>query len=230
MKLSRSETQAWLDDVSSGSSLSRVTELAGIPRFRVAQQLTRNSVAPSTITAIARGLGLSPLNQLSRFQDFSNLSGENPTIAEIPTFVQTAPLLEATANRINQVNTDEAQLGNEYYGLASLHWVNAADDGGLRAYLQEHLKISQSTLWKMLRTRLREDVGLMIAEYANFTPISALVVADVLTGSEAEWSPNVRSHWINTVAIGHLLEVTEHRLHEAGKHERSRETFEDHLG
>lgn len=230
MKLSRSEAQAWLDDVSSGSSLSKVTELAGVPRFRVAQQLTRNSVAPSTITAIARGLNLNPLNELTRFQEFSNLSGENPTAAEIPAFIQTAPLLEATANRINLVKTDEAQLRNEFYDLTALYWVDAADDGGLRAYLQEHLRIGQPTLWKMLRTRLREDVGLMIAQYAKFTPISALVVAGVLTGSEAGWSPNVRSHWINTVALGHLLEVTEYRLHEAGKHERSRETFEDRLG
>lgn len=230
MKLSRSETQAWLDDVSSGSNLSRVTELAGIPRFRVAQQLTRNSVAPSTIAAIARGLKLSPLHELSRFQDFSNLRGENPTVAEIPAFIQTAPLLEATANRIKLLRTDEPQLGNEHYDLAALYWVDAADDGGLRAHLQEHLRISQPTLWKMLRTRLREDVGLLIAQYAKFTPISALVVAGVLTGSEAGWSSNTRSQWINSVPIGHLLEVTEHRLHEAGKHERSRETYEDHLG
>lgn len=230
MKLGRSEAQAWLDDVSLGLPLSRVTELAGIPRFRVAQQLTRNSVAPSTITTIARGLNLNPLHELSRFQVFSELSDENPTVAEIPAFIQTASLLEATANRIRLTRTEESQLGNEYYDLMALYWVNAADDGGLRPYLQEHLRISQPTLWKMLRTRLREDVGLMIAHYAKFAPVSALVVAGVLTGAEAGWSSDVRSHWINSVAIGHLLEVTESRLHEAGKHERSRETYEDRLG
>lgn len=230
MKLSRSETQAWLDDVGSGYPLSKITELAGIPRFRVAQQLTRNSVAPSTVTAIARGLSLSPLNELSRFQDFSSLCGGDPTAHELPVFIQTAPLLIATANRLNHVRTDEVDLGNEYYDLLALYWVEAADNGDLRRYLQQHLKISQPTLWKMLRSRLREDVGLAIAHHAGFTPISALVVAGVLTGAEAGWSSDIRSQWINTVPLGQLLEVTEARLHEAGKHERSRETFEDRLG
>ena len=128
------------------------------------------------------------------------------------------------------VITDEAELGDEFYDHVALHWFALADDGNLRAHIQQELGIAQPTLWKMLRTRLREDVSLEIAKYANFPLVSALVVSGVLTGKEAGWDADCRSGWVNDVPLGHLLEVTEKRLHEVGKQVRNLETFENHLG
>lgn len=187
-------------------------------------------MAPATIAAIARGLNLDPLAELARFEAFAGVSPGSPSPQEIAAFIPTPELLQATVNRIKVVKTGEAELGNEFYDRLPLNWFDLADDGNLRSYIQQDLGVTQPTLWKMLRTRLREDVSLAIAAYANFTPVSALVVSGVISGAEAGWEPECRAGWVNAIPLGQLLGVAEKRLQEVGKHERSRETFEDHLG
>lgn len=230
MKLGTTEVQPWLDDVAPGHSLASLAQVADLPRFSVAQQIRRGNVAPSTIAAIARGLQLDPLTELSRFEAFAGVSPGSPSLQEIAAFIPTPELLQATVHRIRVVKTGEIDLGDEFYDRLPLNWFDLADDGNLRSYIQQDLGVAQPTLWKMLRTRLREDVSLAIAAYANFTPVSALVVSGVISGAEAGWEPECRARWVNAIALGQLLGVAEKRLHEVGKHERSRETFEDHLG
>lgn len=187
-------------------------------------------MAPATITAIARGLDLDPLTELSKFPQFSSLLPATPVADEIPSFIATAGLLQATVHRLKSVITDEAELCDETYDQLALNWFALADDGNLRPHIQHKLGIAQPTLWKMLRSRLREDVSLEIARYADFPLVSALVVSGVLTGKEAGWDANCRADWVNNVPLGHLLEVTEKRLHDVGKQVRNLETFENHLG
>lgn len=230
MKLGKTEVQPWLDVAASGHSLASLAQLAELPRFSVAQQIRRGNVAPSTVAGIARGLKLDPLRELSRFQAFAGISPGSPSPQEIAAFIATPDLLQATVHRIKVVKTEETELGNEFYDRLPLNWFDLADDGNLRAFIQQNIGVAQPTLWKMLRTRLREDVSLTIAAYADFTPVSALVVSGVISGAEAGWEPECRAGWVNSVPMGQLLEVAEKRLHEVGKHERSRETFEDHLG
>lgn len=230
MKLGRSEVQSWLDAVAPDTGLVRLAQLAGLPRLRVTQQISRGSAAPATITAIARGLGLEPLTELSKFPQFPGIVPSSPAADEIPSFIATAGLLQSTVHRLKSVTIDEAELGDEFYDHVALHWFDCADDGNLRAHIQQELGIGQPTLWKMLRTRLREDVSLEIARYANFPLVSALVVSGVLTGKEAGWDADCRSSWVNAEPLGHLLEVTEKRLHDVGKQVRNLETFENHLG
>lgn len=230
MKLGRAEVQSWLDEVAPGTGLVRLAQRANLPRLRVTQQVSRGSVSPATIAAIAKALDLDPLSELIRFPEFSGISPGTPSAKEMVAFIPTAALLQATANRLNDVLTDESELGNEFYNRLPLNWFERADDGNLRSYLQQELGVTQPTLWKMLRTRLREDVALAVARYAYFTPVSALVVSGLLSGVEAGWEPGCRAHWVNTVSLGQLLEEAEKRLHEVGKYERSRETFEEHLG
>lgn len=182
MKLGRSEVQSWLDAVAPDTGLVRLAQLSGLPRLRITQQVSRGSVAPATIAAIARGLGLDPLAELSKFPQFSGLVPSSPAADETPSFFATHSLLQGTVHRLKSVITDEAEIGDEFYDHVALHWFALADDGNLRAHIQQELGIAQPTLWKMLRTRLREDVSLEIAKYANFPLVSALVVSGVLTG------------------------------------------------
>ncbi|MGP4969025.1 hypothetical protein [Glutamicibacter ardleyensis] len=230
MKLGRAEIQSWLDAVAPGTGLVRLAQLAELPRLRVTQQVSRGSVAPSTASAIARGLGLNPLTELRRFEQFTNLTPATPSPDEMPAYLPTPGLLQAVVHRLNSEHTHESDLGDETYEHAAMYWFACADDGNLRAHIQQELGIAQPTLWKMLRTRLREDVSLEIARYASFPLVSALVVSGVLTGAEAGWEPECRSRWVNTVPLGQLLAVTEKRLHEVGKQVRNLETFENHLG
>jgi hypothetical protein len=230
VKLGRSEVQPWLDEVAPDLGFVRLAQIAQLPRLRVTQQVGRGSVAPSTIAAIARGLKLDPLTELSRFQVFAGLSSGAPSPQEIAAFIPTPALLQATVHRLTAVKTEESELGNEFYDRLPLNWFNLADDGNLRPYILQEVGVTQPTLWKMLRMRLREDVSLAIAAYANFSPASALVVSGVLNGAEAGWGSGCRAQWVNTVPLGQLLEEAEKRLHEVGRHERSRETFENHLG
>ncbi|PCC27255.1 hypothetical protein CIK76_17820 [Glutamicibacter sp. BW80] len=230
MKLGRAEIQSWLDAVAPGTGLVRLAQLSNLPRLRVTQQVGRGSVAPSTVSAIARGLGLDPLTELRRFEQFINVIPGTPSPDEMATFIPTPGLLQAMVHRLNSVVTTEDELGDETYEHAATYWFACADDGNLRAHIQQELGIAQSTLWKMLRVRLREDVSLEIARYANFPLVSALVVSGVLTGKEAGWDTDCRSDWVNNVPLGQLLAVTEKRLHEVGKQVRNLETFENHLG
>lgn len=229
VKLGRSEVQSWLDAVAPDTGLVRLAQIAGLPRLRVTQQVSRNSVAPATIAAISRGLDLQPLAELSKFPQFSGLVPASPAADEIPAFIPTAGLLQATVHRLKSVNTDEAELGEEFYDQLALNWFALADDGNLRTHIHQELGIAQPTLWKMLRTRLREDVSLEIARYAIFPLVSALVVSGVLTGQEAGWDADCRSTWINNIPLVQLLAVAEKRLHEVGKQERNVEMFESHL-
>lgn len=208
----------------------RLAQLSGLPRLRITQQVSRGSVSPSTITAISRGLGLDPLDALTRFQEFASITTSAPTPSEMAAFIPTSGLLQGTVHRLNSATVNETELGEESYDHLALHWFECADDGNLRAHIQQELGIAQSTLWKMLRIRLREDVSLEIARYANFPLVSALVVSGVLTGKEAGWDADCRSDWVNDVPLGQLLAVTEKRLHEVGKQVRNLETFENHLG
>lgn len=230
MKIGRAEIQSWLDAVAPGTGLVRLAQLAELPRLRVTQQVSRGSVAPATIAAIARGLHLDPLSELTRFPQFSSITPASPVADELPSFIPTPDLLQSTVHRLKSVTTDEADLGDEFYDHVALHWFDCADDGNLRAHIQQELGIAQPTLWKMLRTRLREDVSLEIARYANFPLVSALVVSGVLNGVEAGWDADCRSYWANNVPLGQLLDITEKRLHEVGKQVRNLETFENHLG
>ena len=230
MKLGRSEVQSWLDAVAPGTGLVRLAQVSNLPRLRVTQQVSRGSVAPSTVAAISRGLNRDPLTELSRFQEFSHIVPAMPTATEMAAFIPTPGLLQAMAHRLNSVVTTEDELGDETYEHAAMYWFACADDGNLRAHIQQELEIAQSTLWKMLRTRLREDVSLEIARYANFPLVSTLVVSGVLTGKEAGWDADCRSRWVNAVPLGQLLAVAEKRLHEVGKQVRNLETFENHLG
>jgi hypothetical protein len=130
---------------------------------------------------------------------------------------------------LNSVTTDEAELGDETHDYLALNWFTLADDGNLRAHIHQELRIMQPTLWKMRRTRLREDVSLEIARYANFPLVSALVVSGVLTSVEAGWKAGCRSDWVNSVPLEQLIAVAEKRLHELGKQERNSEMFESEL-
>lgn len=208
----------------------RLAQLSGLPRLRLTQQIGRGSVAPSTITAIARGLDLDPLDELTRFQEFESITTSAPAPNEIAAFIPTAGLLQGTVHRLNSETVNETELGEESYNHLALHWFARADDGNLRAHIQQQLGVAQPTLWKMLRSRLREDVALEIAQYASFPLASALVVSGVLTGAEAGWDPECRARWLNTVPLGQLLAESEKRLREVGKQVRSLETFENHLG
>lgn len=229
MKLGRSEVQSWLDAVAPDTGLVRLARLSGLPRLRITQQVSGGSVAPATIAAIARSLGLDPFRELSKFPQFSNIVPASPVADEITAFIPTPGLLQVISHRLNSGMADEIELGDETYDQVALNWFALADDGNLRAHLQQELGIAQPTLWKMLRTRLREDVSLEIARYANYPPVSALVVSGVLTGIEAGWNADCRSDWANNVPLGQLSAVAEKRLHELGKQERNSEIFENEL-
>lgn len=230
MKLRRDEVQAWLDEVSPGTGSVRLATLAGLPRLRVKQQLTRGNVVPATVVAISRGLDLDPLTQLTRFEIFADLVPSSPSVGEMPGFISSSGLFRACAERLENQPVTEAQLGPESYELAALYWFSLANDGTLRARIADELGVNQSTLWKMLRTRLREDVALTVCEHAGWPGVSALVISEVLTGKEAGWTEECRSTWANTVPVGQLLSATEQRLQQVGKQERDRESFDRHLG
>lgn len=230
MKLDRAEVQSWLDAVAPGTGFVRLARLSGLPRLRITQQVSRGSVAPSTIAAIARGLALDPLSELTKFQEFTSITTSAPAPSEMAAFIPTAGLLQATVHRLNSATVNEAELGDETYDQLALNWFACADEGNLRAHIQQTLGVAQPTLWKMLRSRLREDVALEIAQYAGFPLASALVVSGVLTGAEAGWEPGCRSRWLNTIPLGQLLAESEKRLREVGKQVRNLETFENHLG
>lgn len=230
MKLGRDEVQAWLDEVSPGTGSVRLAALADLPRLRIKQQLARGSVAPATIAAISRGLDLDPLAQLTRFERFADLAPSSPAGGEMPGFISSPGLFRACAQRLEKQPVSEELLGAEEFELAALYWFNLADDGALRARIADELGVNQPTLWKMLRTRLREDVALVVCEHAGWPGVSALVISEVLTGAEAGWPQECRSTWANTVTAGQLLSCTEQRLQQVGKQERDRETFDRHLG
>ncbi|MGP5703782.1 hypothetical protein [Glutamicibacter arilaitensis] len=230
MMLGRDEVQAWLDEVSPGTGSVRLATLADLPRLRVKQQLARGNVAPATIAAISRGLDLDPLAELTRFEVFADLVPSSPAPEEMPGFISSPGLLRTSADRLENRPVAEVHLGSERYELAALYWFNLASDGALRARLADELGVNQPTLWKMLRTRLREDVALTVCEHAGWPGVSALVVSEVLTGAEAGWVEECRATWANTVPVGDLLSCAEQRLQQVGKQERDRESFDRHLG
>lgn len=229
MKLSRNEVQAWLDVVAPGVGLTTLSQQVGLPRLRLFQQMHSGNVPPSTVVHISRSLGLDPFNELRHFQMFSAVQPELPLIREIPAFIPTSALLRACAERLDDHWISESWT-EDISEHTALFWFEIADDGDLRESLRANMKISQPTLWKMLRTRLREDVAMYVARYAGFPISTALVVSGLLSAEEAGWPKEYIGDWMQEIPLNELLSIAERRLHDVGKLERSRQAFDDHLG
>lgn len=144
MKLGRDKVQAWLDEVSPGSSTVRLAALADLPRLRVKQHLARGNIAPATIAAISRGLGLDPLTQLACFNAFADLTPASPSDGERPGFISSPGLFRACAQRLENQPMAEARLGTGGYDLAALYWFNLANDGALRTRIADDLGVKGS--------------------------------------------------------------------------------------
>ncbi|MDV2982487.1 UNVERIFIED_CONTAM: hypothetical protein Q9R71_35460 [Actinomycetes bacterium ARC8] len=230
MKLTRNDVQAWLDKVAPDSGITTLSQNAGLPRLRLFQQMHAGNVPPSTVVHIARSLGLDPLKQLNSFSVFKNVAPEAPSPKEISAFVPTSSMLRACAARMDKSPLPGVEVEDDNSEYTPRFWFDLADDGKLREALKVDLKISQPTLWKMLRTRLREDVSLYVADYAGFPLSSALVVCGLLTPQECGWPADYAKLWLREVALSDLLEATERRLRDVAKIERNREAFDDHLG
>lgn len=88
-------------------------------------------------------------------------------------------------------------------------------DGGLRKHLKKVVPISDPGLSKVLQKRLRLDLALLAAQYADLPLSSAYVVARLLTPTEAVWAVDERVQWLQGLGRIERLKLLERRIHAA---------------
>ena len=214
MALTHGEVGRWLRSVAPGVGVTVLSREAGFSRVRLRQQLASDRVPEETIIKISRVLNLHPLEQLRRFTEYQHLEPSRPDPREIGAYIQWEHLLRACAALEFGDPLTEDFLGPTYFGETSRQWIDSIDpDRRLRTYLQTTGPISSPGLSKMLGGPLRLDLALLAALHADIAPISAWVVARLLTPAEAGWHVDERVQWLQGLEQVERLELLEVRLH-----------------
>lgn len=230
MTLPKHDVQRWLGAVAPQEGLTRLALDAGLPRLRLVQQLSSGNVAEATISAVARSRGIDPLAALASFGPYSALRPAHPTPSEALALIEAGRLLRAAGAKLEGADVPEAELGPAVFEGASRQWFIACDTGSMRESIAATLGLSRSGLWRMLNSTIRPDVAALVSAEAGTSLSAALVVAEVLTPTEAGWRDDERARVLSKASVAEVLHVAEVRSHEAALKGRQDENFMGHLG
>lgn len=230
MPLDSAPVRRWLDSVAPGAAISQLATQSGISRITLHQQLRRGHVPEASVIAIARSLGMPPLEVLASFEEYVDLVPAEPAAVEAPAFIDWPELLVAVGHLYRGIDVLEEDLGDHIFVDGSRVWVDAIDPGSLRKLVCESEGLTSSNLAASLRGVLKAPLAVTFARLAG-TPISsAFVVSGSLTPAEAGWGPGARGRALGERPLPELLEVVETRVAAAQKFEKRVHAFKEGLG
>ncbi len=231
--------QRWRLNVAPETNLTELCRKAGFKRTTLAQQLVRGKVSVSAVVAIARGLGLSPVNELSYFDQFSDLAAgvREPTTAEFLSQVSHLDVLEYLVQRSRASVEDPsgAHLGAFPHAASVRMWLEAVDRGDLRQAVVNVSGVApQNISAAVSANRLSPQLAVISARLSDVSLASGLVATGVLTPEEGGWASGGRCAALKQLSDGELVALAQGRVEEMArvvrKHERdegrSREVWE----
>lgn len=175
-------------------SLRTLAKISGISKSTLSYQLNTGTIPATTIIKISRGIGSSPLKDLTTFEGFEKLlDTATPTTAEILALISPRDLLLEAARRLGAQYTgwhiDRFTPGKTYWS----QWFKAAAPDATYAALKELIGISETQIAKNHREAgwSVEHLVLMSRTF-NFNAAVALVVSGNLTFQEVGLPPTIR--------------------------------------
>lgn len=192
MRLDRETFEAWARAVSPTDqpySLSQVAARAGFPKTTLSYQARRGYVAAPVVIAYSRALGLSPVEELARFDQFAVYQDPAaPSPREVLSQLPPESYIEELVNRIHGT-TSTVSLSPIPGPWAMKRWLDSYALWGQYDQIADQLGLSSrdrlSEKIRYNRLTLAELTGLI--ESAELTPRFGLVVAGLVSLDEADY-------------------------------------------
>lgn len=220
MPVAASPVKEWLAARCPDDSVSLVATRAGIGRVTLHQQLVRGNVPETSVIAIARSLGLSPVLELARFPPYADLVHSQPATQEVLSFIDWPKIFIAVGTIQEGREIKEEDLGEPLYPDSSRVWVESIDTGLLRKTVEEETGLVSSNVAAALRSTLKLPLALAFTKSAGLPMVSAFVVSGLLSPLEAGWGRDERKDALLSTDVGELLRLVGKRAAMAEKHLR----------
>lgn len=211
MRLDRETFEGWAKTVSPASddySLSKVALSAGIPKSSLLYQARRGYIEASVVIAYSRGLGINPLDQLLRFEQFAIYADTAaPSQREILTQLPPESYMQELLNRLHGT-TIEIDIGQIPAPYAMKRWLDSYNLWGQYDQLSERLGFASRDRLSERISRNRLTLGelVLLTEIADLTPRFGLVVAGLLSLEEANYPSTL---WETTLAATESAELVD---------------------
>lgn len=217
MRLDREAFESWARAVSpidQPYSLSQVAARAGVPKTTLAYQARRGYVSASVVLEYSRALGLSPVEELARFEQFAvyqNLARPSPR--EVLSQLPPETYLEELVSRIHGT-TSITTLGPIPGPWAMKRWLDSYVLWGQYDQLADQLGLSSrdrlSEKIRYNRLTLAELTGLI--EAAELTPRFGLVVAGLASLAEVGYPADLFGSTLTATSSVELVNVLDDNL------------------
>lgn len=217
MRLDREAFEVWARAVSPTDqpySLSQVAARSGVPKTTLAYQARRGYVSAPVVLEYSRALGLSPVEELARFEQFSVYQTlTDPSLREVLSQLPPESYIEELVGRIHGT-TSTPTLSPIPGPWAMKRWLDSYALWGQYDQLADRLGLSSrdrlSEKIRYNRLTLTELTGLI--EAAELTPRFGLVVAGLVSLAEAGYPAELFRSTLSTTPSVELVDVLDDNL------------------
>ncbi|NOJ60966.1 hypothetical protein [Arthrobacter sp. 260] len=215
MTITAHEFQRWSDAKIPGRSVREISQATGLKWTTLHQQIVRGKVSEATVVAIARAYEFSALEELSSFEQYTDLAlgTKPPTDAELISQVHYLDILREVLVRADELLPFmPGDLRAFPHTDSTRAWIDAIDPGDLRTAMATRLGVTTSTFSSRLKRTLPADIAIDVARYAGVSLASGLVVTGLLTEQEGDWPPEARLNALQAQSDSDLLSIATQKL------------------
>lgn len=215
MTITAHEFQRWSDAKIPGRSVREISQATGLKWTTLHQQIVRGKVSEATVVAIARAYEFSALEELSSFEQYTDLAlgTKPPTDAELISQVHYLDILREVLVRADELLPFmPGDLRAFPHTDSTRAWIDAIDPGDLRTAMATRLGVTTSTFSSRLKRTLPADIAIDVARYAGVSLASGLVVTGLLTEQEGGWPPEARLNALQAQSDSDLLSIATQKL------------------
>lgn len=215
MTITAHEFQRWSDAKIPGRSVREISQATGLKWTTLHQQIVRGKVSEATVVAIARAYEFSALEELSSFEQYTDLAlgAKPPTNAELISQVHYLDILREILVRADELLPFmPGDLRAFPHTDSTRAWIDAIDPGDLRTAMATRLGVTTSTFSSRLKRTLPADIAIDVARYAGVSLASGLVVTGLLTEQEGGWPPEARLNALQAQSDSDLLSIATQKL------------------
>lgn len=212
------ELIAWLETNSYPTSVSELSRAISLPRGTLRNQISRNSVAESTVVAIARAFGGNVLNALGAFEAYEGLASESrgPLPAEVMSQIHYSDVLAellARSGREEVAGLRSRELVLVPHDESVRAWLDAIDAGELRRRISDETGVATNNISTQLtHNRLSPELAYTASRLAGVSLASGLVVTGLISPSEGLWPARAREDALLEASDEVLIAVAQDRL------------------
>ena len=218
MPLPGAELLAWLESNGYPTSVSELSRAISLPRGTLRNQIARNSVAETTVVALARAYGGNVLRALGSFEAYAGLADESrgPLPAEVLSQIHYSDVLAELLARSGRASAWDLR-GRELVGIpheeSVRSWLDAVDSGELRRRVSEETGVATNNISTQLtHNRLSPDLAYAASRLAGVSLASGFVVTGLISPAEGLWPARAREESLLEASDEDLLSEAQDRL------------------